>query len=112
MFFGRVFGEGNGRLWFGEGVEDGDENTGGEPDDEVEGDSDFDEVAEFVAADAVDESIGLVADGGGEAGGATDGHADEEGFGVGLQRAGDLDDDGRDHYGDGVVGKEGGEQGA
>ena len=109
--FGGVFGGGNGAgLMFGEGIEEGNEDAGGEPDDEVEGKSDFDEVAEFVAAYAVNERVGLVADGRGEAGGATDGHSNEKGFGIGLQRVGNLDDDGRHHHGDGVVGKEGGEQ--
>lgn len=88
---------------FLERPEHGDQEGGYQPEDDGEGETGTEEVAEFVAAGTVNEGIGLVADRGGEAGGGAKHDGDNKGNGVNAEGLGDDDGEGCEQNGYGVI---------
>lgn len=75
-----------------------------DPQEDVEGEAHLDEVLEFVTAGIVDVGIGLVADGGGEAGAGAEHDGQDEGDGVGVKLQGHFIGQRPHDGGHGVVG--------
>ena len=94
--------------------DEGDEKAGGDPQEDVEGEADFDEIGEAVSSGPEDVGVGLIADGGGKGGAGSEHQGDEKGEGRDLEGVGKLHDDGSEDDSDSVVrdefGKNGGKE--
>ena len=96
------------RVFALEGPEEGDEADGGGGHQEIQWDAVFEEVAEVVAARAIDHEVGLVANGRGEAGRPHHHECDDEGHVVHAELLGQSQSDG-EYQGDGGVVGDGGD---